>query len=1437
MKRLWSVSLGLALLGVASAASAQPGSVQQRAACCQLTTSLIQDVLSSKDPVADERLMQGEVTPPNIHFLLDTSGSMKELPQLTNSNHVDFFNITTNGCSNPRLNAFQASRAWNPNFAYPVPDPGTGFGSDQGFPNLFQDSKFYGYMYWGDLSDPPYQWVSKEHACQTQVPDWSGARAADYAQCLSCLNTKGYYKLPEAQAVNSGDLSNPNFIFWGRFLNFNPPKYVSARAALKQVLKDMKGARVGLSQFANTATASQLLRGQNPSCSQIAADANAFDNNRASYINTINSLSFNTGTPLARSLLNIGYYFTSSNDVYQNQFGFGTGYAYPAEYRNALLTSQGRSVCWGCQDNSVIIITDGEPSGDSLNATVVTKMRTLNGGPVYCPDSLPCGPGPFSQRDKGSTTSYADDNQNYMLDDVAKLLANQDLQRNTPPVVGDFNTSGKQVLRTYTVGFGINSNLLRNTALVGNGLYYTADDVASLKAALQEVLTYAGRPFTQRTSTLAATAVERQPVGGGSAVFIPRLKARATGDAPWQGFLYRFNSASELALGCDPAFPGVGDLNFDGDCNDTHLLDANGKAVLETDEGFVMADSPTTSATPFWEAGAKLRPPMGNTTRWQTRRLYTLVDTNGDNRLDRQDVPVEFSEANVAVLREYLGLSDNPAQCNELAARLGVASLTPDDCARVIIQWYRGRDVLNPDPALRSYDRPFLLHDIFHSSPVLVEPPMPRGACEGSTQCLAALFSGQTPLEPDMVPQPGDAYDRYVYEAGGRDRLILVGSNGGMLHAFHAGQQVGVDPATGRSQYDAGTGEELWGFIPTDVLPKLLRSIGKRGAFVDGTPMVREVWMDGMGGGAPDGRKQWQEFRTVAVVGTGRGGVHRFALDLTRLLGHGMGMQANVIPPNTPGDFLWMWPQPCDPLALQLGESSSHFAPQPPPVGPVALGPEADDALRAIHGQWGGTPETPWMVAGMPARERWVVGLNGGADGYQSRGRGMALVDVATGHTVWSFFHGDGQSRSEYLRYPIGAGLALADVDEGSGGSLQDLLFDTATVGDYGGQLWTVRFWRPGQWDAATQRVNNWFAARAFRVANLAGSSPSTEALRAPLTNAALNVVQPDTGILRTFIGTGDRQNLTDVGTTCRLGNGRACAEQGCRVRNTVTVERGLSMTARSGATYSLSAYESGEAMRGYDGPSCASTKVRLEWDHDSGGTCSSNAQGAFEYVCDGNTTTWSCRATADNWVNLNLKNPSAPYPQRFYGLWSYGGNANRTFNTNMEANSFDSQLITDSSLVNVGQFDTAGNVVAGSEAEAWPWGMGWYLQYNSGNERTSTGATVVNGCVLWSSFEPSSTGGPACSATGRHVSRLYQAAFASGKAQCASGFSVPSTGGRYRYLHFNTQVNLPEPAPSWRSLNGQLQSSVTVSAPLGTQGTTPASSGSGPLISVPVSP
>ncbi|WP_224361588.1 pilus assembly protein [Hyalangium versicolor] len=1401
--------LGLAVLGTAGVAYAQLGnSTSNSPACCQLTTSLVNDVIRGKDATGDERFFSTEGAPPNIHFLVDASGSMRELPQVINSGHVEFFNLTTNGCTNVRLDTFEASRGWDPTFQYPVPDPGTGLGADLGFPNLFQDAKFYGYMYWNDSSDPTPQWNSKEEACKSQVPNWNTSRTADYNKCLSCLSTKGFYKLPEATARDTAPLTNLDFIFWGRFLNFNPPKYVTAKAVLKSVIKDLKRVRAGISIFAPNSNPflSEMLQPQNPSCSEILSDASAFDNNRASYINSVNTLTFSTGTPLAKALLNTGYYFTSSDDIYRVKFNFGTNYNYPPEFKNTLLNSPGRSVCWGCQTSSVIIITDGEPSGDSMSAQMADRLRTVNGGPVYCPDAMPCQSGTaLSTRDKGANvTNVLDDNPNYYLDDVAQMLYKKDLQENMPAQVNDFNTTGQQNIITYTVGFGINSNLLKNTADVGGGLYYTAEDAASLKQALLDII---NNVQTRATSFSSAAATSLQS-GDTSTTIIPRFKPSRAKTEPWQGFLYRFNLSTESLVGCDPAQPTAGgDLNHDGDCDDTVLLDAADDPVVENDDGdYVKLLSPTLPAQPFWEAGKVLKPSAANSTRWKTRRIYTIVDNDadynnskGDGLIDFRDTPVEFSEANASKLRDFLGISQNTAACADLAVKLGVPSLSPDDCAKLVIRWYRGADALNNDPALRDYDRPFLLGDIFHSSPIQVEPPIPRAFCNFSNQCIQTLFSGATLLQNDYTTPDNtgvNAYDKYVYEAGNRDKVILVGANDGMLHAFHNGQSTEeFDKLTHERKYDAGTGQELWAFIPPDLLPKLRPNIGRHTYFVDGTAMVRNVWADGLEGQDKDGKKQWQEYRTVAVVGSGRGGVHRFALDLTRVLGRNPGDTASLAP-SQKGDFLWTWPQPCDALAVQVGESFTNFAPRPPPIGPVALSPGADDSLRSLYGE-GASPASPYLINGKAARERYVVFLNGGFDQTLTRGRGMAVVDIRTGHTLWSYFYKDGKGRSDHLRYPIAAGVVPMDVglaDNPSGDG--DFLWDTAQVGDYGGQLWTVRFWDPGTWNSSTKQMDNWFAARAFRVANLSGKSGDAEAIRAPFTYMALVTRQPETGYIRTFMGTGDKETLMDKGSVCRLSTPGSCAAQGCGVNNTLTVERGGTMFYKSSTNFQNYHHVTGESTE-YSpvGNACGGVRVTLAWDNTAANGCGNANDGSIQYKCDGTSTSWNCAETNNSWVALSYPQTTSAYPQRYYGIYTYGGtDPARKFNSETEAANYDSHLYTDSDLTNVSQFDSTGNVVTASQVSASPSGKGWYIEYALANERTGSTGVLSSGCVLWGSFEPSGASGAVCATTGTNAARLYQANYTTGMADCALGFYNKGNDQWARYMTSETGTPPSEP-------------------------------------------
>jgi hypothetical protein len=165
------------------------------------------------------------------------------------------------------------------------------------------------------------------------------------------------------------------------------------------------------------------------------------------------------------------------------------------------------------------------------------------------------------------------------------------------------------------------------------------------------------------------------------------------------------------------------------------------------------------------------------------------------------------------------------------------------------------QDVNNDNTGLidfvRGEGRYWKLGDINHSNPIAVGPP-----------------------REDAVVM-GAGYDAFMLANQNRKKVIYVGANDGMIHCF-----------------DALTGEELWAYIPYNLLPKLKNMWAVeagtgdrhflRDVYVDGSPMAADVYIDADGIGG----KEW---RTVLICGQGpgkgstiAGGInYYFALDVT----------------------------------------------------------------------------------------------------------------------------------------------------------------------------------------------------------------------------------------------------------------------------------------------------------------------------------------------------------------------------------------------------------------------------------------------------------------------------------------------------------------------------------------------------------------------------
>lgn len=143
------------------------------------------------------------------------------------------------------------------------------------------------------------------------------------------------------------------------------------------------------------------------------------------------------------------------------------------------------------------------------------------------------------------------------------------------------------------------------------------------------------------------------------------------------------------------------------------------------------------------------------------------------------------------------------------------------------------------------------------ANPVATKPFRPRTKLLGDIINSGIVYSG----DPTTVLANSSNYASFYTTNKGRTPAVFVGANDGMLHAFNA-----------------TTGDELFGYIPSWMGPKLAALtdpayLNQHKSYVDSTPAVGEAQV-GSSGSASD-------WKTVLVSGTGGGGSGVFALDVT----------------------------------------------------------------------------------------------------------------------------------------------------------------------------------------------------------------------------------------------------------------------------------------------------------------------------------------------------------------------------------------------------------------------------------------------------------------------------------------------------------------------------------------------------------------------------
>jgi type IV pilus assembly protein PilY1 len=538
-------------------------------------------------------------------------------------------------------------------------------------------------------------------------------------------------------------------------------------------------------------------------------------------VSAINEIKATTWTPMAEAMYNAIGYYTQNTALRLNAADFSTG--------------TDPITAW-CQANNILIITDGASTTDQ-NADVSTfasgagQNDGADGDPAGCPTLT------------GST----------LLDDLTYYAKHGGVGI-YPAGQGQIDGEDKRNITTHIVVSGnLRSTgvdecspdvLLTSAAQNGGTSLYLAEDPSTLEDALREAF-HAIREGATATTAVSVLATSGEGEGTLYQAYFKPRHATATEETNWVGFLQSLwvdaegNLREDWTSSGDHTPDGTLDLSVDPIVN--FSFDPSTSATkftrLPVSSADPFGESSTPSATlsltelsPLWEAGEKLasRDILAN-----PRTIYTFVDLDGsesvnENWLVDNSATGEFislTAANQGKLKAYLDLPNDPVTPVEDYDYLGG---NETDRVANLIEFIGGSD----DGSLRNRtvdSKVWRLGDIIYSTPTPIGRPVDN---------YDLIYGDQTYL---------DYYRRHK----GRETVVYLGANDGMLHAFlagvyhpgsiHSGRFAGDGAYFGRdpaiptdglptdayplNKYSSlgndWRGTELWAYIPQNLLPHL----------------------------------------------------------------------------------------------------------------------------------------------------------------------------------------------------------------------------------------------------------------------------------------------------------------------------------------------------------------------------------------------------------------------------------------------------------------------------------------------------------------------------------------------------------------------------------------------------------------------------------------
>ncbi len=982
--------------------------------------ALMVDTMPRKSIGDDTSIFLNPITsspPPAVAIFLDTSGSMTSLPCAVPDGE-DSCGVDANN-SNPYFK----------NLGY---DPTHDYGYSTGNPTCFDGNEkpggegcYYGGTgvgtnSWSDLSgshvylngyfaNPPYycQLVNSSGPGGGSEPNYyydcgtityfcarRGGTNLQQAACRAQLKNFGYW-------YGGTDYNGHYSFYTGNFLNFYPPKFVVTRKVMSDLITynsnqytNGNGVRFGVFSFNNSSSGAETDVKIYPPCSQLGNNPTP-----GKYLNTLYTLTWDHSTPLAGAIVQVGGYFANNNSWYQGIACDNNTYCTApsgANLGNACSSNDSWCGCYNtavsCEKNFIIVMTDGNE----------------NAGPNGLPD-WPIGSYQKSTANESACSNAPGGTCN--IDEVAGFLNKYSIR---PPSQAGCTTN----INTYTIGFAgtsgngqqLNTYALQRAANIGGGMFANAQDWQTLENALYAFFAN----IVKQTKTFGTPSLPQLLTAGGGNTTTTVFKAFIASFLPqsqtfWVGHLREYTGAVDPTTGNIQVYdkngqPFSGNTSAAGQCSFSEVI-----PPPIWDAGADLSDTtlPACSSTPGAGQPPCYLAPNLRTVYTVTPGLLSGFTTNttsngdttwsagGDSVLGSAQL---FTTTNTNLQPSDFGITDTTTMDNIMDYVLGPKT--------------DGVDVLG---------------DIYHSDPTLV-----------SSDALSVDYLGSADVAVTQLN-----YQTYLNAVYSRPQIVVAGADDGMIHAFYAGGYTGgalffngnYEPYT--AQFDLGTGQEAWAFIPYDLLPKLqymqnpvlvpttttgqywttagiyITKSTQHVYYVDGSAFIRDVYLSGVnnGLGLSGNAAYWH---TIMIIGERLGGTYYICLDIT-----------DTLHPK----FMWEF------TTNNMGFTFSKVVPHGPSIGPVWL--DFDPVS--------GSPSSPQL--------RWVVMFNGGWDPgvTTNRGRGFYVVDIATGKLIWKF----DQTNDPNMQYPTPASVdAIAQYSQGSGHSW----WMEAFLPDLGGQLWQFSF-------------------------------------------------------------------------------------------------------------------------------------------------------------------------------------------------------------------------------------------------------------------------------------------------------------------------------------------------------------------------------------------